>query len=944
MSANYLHTIADENPNLHKQLGCMNGLFQIFNRQHFIRDRHISCHSTQRLHSGESGNPGRESNSSSMLKATEKNLEGVKESERTSVELSRSSFSSSSCSSTFSSIDCNKLAQPDLSILSYSPLPKTPSHVVPQKQPDPSFQQSQPSNIRNFMKDSIQRETHKLSVKTKTKSESKNRVMKHIDSPRPQQVFKTMSPRVSAHDPSSRVLGRERNSTLPAKDAPRFSYDERETRYKWKSVAKLRELPRFSLDSRESSIRKADSEPRSSSLLEDLQQRRDQRFSGVVAKLMGLEAFPDPKDTNKSRTHKNLDPISTSSSKKAEENNHNQISNSPRFTPKDASSPKLRNINSSAKLNPRVQLEPAPRRQTNGNQESENRAVESQPKPQTLYPSVYGQIENRLTELEFKKSGKDLRALKQILEAMQKAREIIEDKKEESSNKQSQIGNLSSSTETTPTIKGSDSPKKLEVSFAMGRSAKAVHKPKISVSSAQPIEGVSCLHKLRTRENAHSKKELIPRNNQFKESSQQSLLPKDNRSSAAIYRSKQTSVSPRMQSSKHRVEKKSHPITNTSQASTPRRTVNWDHTKTFSPSSNIKSKSHVWQQGDGDQLSEINSKTRCLSHEGDDSPALSESNISTASQNDEVTSNYRSKKAARWDEFRLKSGTTPATLEQPSPVSVLDTTFYTEESPSPVKKISKPFIDEDNLSSDEAESDPVDLKKFLKNTRPDLLPEFNRDNLKKIKHFNDKLRKVGSRDEADADSIAIPCESADPMHRYIAEILSASGLFKDLENSLTFTQLHPSECLINPYLFHILEQAKSRFEVQDDEQSEGKKKQSKLQEKIQRKLVFDTTNEILVHLLISAGFSDLCISSNKLGLRSLTGKKFLERICSEMDHLQTNLEYSLPYEDDALHTEIPGLALDIERLIFKDLISEIVSSEAGLPRWLNKHRRKLFTS
>lgn len=32
-----------------------------------------------------------------------------------------------------------------------------------------------------------------------------------------------------------------------------------------------------------------------------------------------------------------------------------------------------------------------------------------------------------------------------------------------------------------------------------------------------------------------------------------------------------------------------------------------------------------------------------------------------------------------------------ATLEQPSPVSVLDATFYRDESPSPVKKISNAF-------------------------------------------------------------------------------------------------------------------------------------------------------------------------------------------------------------------------------------------------------------
>lgn len=34
MSAKLLYNLSDENPNLNKQFGCMNGIFQVFYRQH----------------------------------------------------------------------------------------------------------------------------------------------------------------------------------------------------------------------------------------------------------------------------------------------------------------------------------------------------------------------------------------------------------------------------------------------------------------------------------------------------------------------------------------------------------------------------------------------------------------------------------------------------------------------------------------------------------------------------------------------------------------------------------------------------------------------------------------------------------------------------------------------------------------------------------------------
>lgn len=52
MSAKVLHSLTDENPDLHKQVGCMNGMFQVFNRRHFLTGRRISSRDNKRLPPG----------------------------------------------------------------------------------------------------------------------------------------------------------------------------------------------------------------------------------------------------------------------------------------------------------------------------------------------------------------------------------------------------------------------------------------------------------------------------------------------------------------------------------------------------------------------------------------------------------------------------------------------------------------------------------------------------------------------------------------------------------------------------------------------------------------------------------------------------------------------------------------------------------------------------
>ncbi|PSS33654.1 Protein LONGIFOLIA like [Actinidia chinensis var. chinensis] len=1030
MSAKLPYSLTDENPDLHKQIGCMNGILQLFDRHHFLAGRHIRSRNHKRLPPGQSSNHGMEPNSTRQ-QATGKKLEAVKEKQGVSVESSRTSFSSS-CSSTFSSVDCNKIAQLEPSSLSHS----KPSQGLPIKQPNSSLYIGQQSpDLRDVVKNSICREKHGLSVKTVMKANGEIRVVKHVASPRLMELSKSAKPTVSGQDGSFRVPAKIREApqsfnkgmsrALSTKDAPRFSYDGRESRDSWKSSTKQKELPRLSLDSREQSIRRFASECTSKSLLDNLQQGNgkssqtlnphhepgsNKRPSSVVAKLMGLEAFEDDQIKEiKCCPDLDLDTTSTSS-RKADISKYHKASSSLGTPQREPASPQLGNVNLALKPKSRIPLETATWRQPDENRGSHKQAFISQElhkKSQNSYPSVYGEIEKRLTTLEFKGSGKDLRALKQILEAMEKTRERLENKKEDcASDSDSQTGKHGpnylnfhqNSTlamqhgQITPTIKETGLLKKFESSIVIMKPDKVVQKSRNIGSSAFPIEGISGLQKLRTRDNSYSRKDLVdkrtakdltPRNNHFREASCQPAHSMDKRTNTKTFRSTQTSkvpqlssggnpassrsnstVSPRRQQTKHAMDKQSRPTSQISDSSGARRHLSRQQITSGSPRRKIKPQWTNLQESD-DRLSEFSSETRHLSHHGDAISEQSESSISLASQTDvEVTSIDRSKErncshqhkeiAARLSKHGSKAEPKTATLEKPSPVSVFD--FYREESPSPVKKISNAFKDEETLNSDEAEWNLSDLDHFLNNTRPNLSTQFDQERVENIKYLTHAHKQVSSTcDEAATDHVAALFENTIPDHRYIAEILLASGiLLKDLGSSSTIIQLHPSGHSINPSLFLDLEKTKGRIELSADEHSIEKIGQSKLNEKIRRKLMFDTVNEILVCKLTSAVFSEPWTSPNKLGVRSLSGQKLLKELCSEMDHLQAKANCGLSDVNDMMrqtqnwadyHTEVPGVVLYIERLIFKDLICEIVSGEAsavqGQP---TKHCRQLFSN
>jgi hypothetical protein len=84
-----------------------------------------------------------------------------------------------------------------------------------------------------------------------------------------------------------------------------------------------------------------------------------------------------------------------------------------------------------------------------------------------------------------------------------------------------------------------------------------------------------------------------------------------------------------------------------------------------------------------------------------------------------------------------------------------------------------------------------------------LSSEMNRKKLQYIEHLVQKLRQLNSNhDEARTDYIALLCENTNPDHRYISEILLASGLLlKDFVSVLQMKNRDKTDIHIYVYIY-----------------------------------------------------------------------------------------------------------------------------------------------
>ncbi|XP_024974659.1 protein LONGIFOLIA 2-like [Cynara cardunculus var. scolymus] len=893
MSSKVMYSQREEDKQeIQKQLGCMNGIFQLFDRRYLLGKRRQK-HLPQGQGQGQIEDGNKEFNNASEKPKNQKTAtKVVKEKHRVSVESSRNSFSSS-CSS----LDCSKRVQTEQS--SFCPsLVSEPSSPTSRKQPDSSVQ---PADIRDVVKDSMTRKPRVVPVKTVKKNERKGPAMTHVDSPRPlqQQHLKPVS-----YDRKDQNLARLREisrGVKEVKEISRFSCDGRESPYK---LISIKELPRLSLDSKQSSIRKREN---------DVDQTHEPGSnkrppSSVVARLMGLEVLHDFIDREDDEM------ISLLRSRKSEEFKHN-IS---------VSSPQKGIVIGKAVA--RIPLEPAPWKQEGG-QKQPVKNKKAQRVDHGCH-SVYGEIEKRLTEVEFNTSGKDLRALKQILEAIQRTKMKLENNKIR-----------------TTTIKPANLASDSMVITSLQRVKKVNHTgdrtSRRSTRNTTPIE---------TKATVRTRKSTSP--------SKAPEYP-----AAQNYWNSRNSgtVSPRLQRSKNGIHKQSI----CGQSSNGRLTVSESNTR------NSKTRSIIRLQTD--EQCGYRSDTRDLTQQGDAGSFPSESDTSVTSQNEiEVTStdwtgennsvyqprgNHKNKYAERLIEYKPMAELAMPTIEQPSPVSVLDA-FYSEDAPSPIQKKSYAFKDDEDLRFDEPEWNQVGIDNFVSSTELDQSSSgFNHLKIENIKHLVHQIKLLNSNTEEEATidhSEFFPHDIIiNQDHEYIKQILLASGFLKNLDCATTIVHLHPTNgTLINPELFNILEKTKEITKLTED----GYNKKNASSEKIRRKMIFDTVNNILVEKLARSASSGLWTSKRKAGI--LNGDKLLKEVCSEINNLQTDTAGGLYDEilniissdvnkrsedwDDNCN-EVPALVLDIERLIFKDLISEIVNAKVtSLQDGPERHCRQLF--
>ncbi|KAD3640985.1 hypothetical protein E3N88_30208 [Mikania micrantha] len=810
MSTDVMHNLREDKQELQKQLGCMNGLFQLFDRRYLLGQRRHGQHH-KKLSQGQSNISKEFKNASEKTK--EKNpINIVKEKHRVSVESSRNSFSSS-CSS----LDCSKRIQTESSSF-------CPSIVSEPSSPTVN------ADIRDVVKDSMTRKPRVVPVKTVAKDGRKGPTMTHVDSPRPLVQHRNPVPYERKDQNLAKLQEISILTSRGVKDISRYSYDGRESPYKLKSISNIKEHPRLSLDSKQSSMKNRTNVVDQSQTHEPGSNKRPP--SSVVAKLMGLEFLKCEALKIKPCLDDEPTPASRLSRKSV--------------------SPRIFNALT------RIPLEPAPWKQES--KQTINK------KARDGCQSVYGQIEKRLTEVEFKTSGKDLRALKQILEAIQRTKMRLE-----SAGPNGSVINPVNVTSDPMVIANLQKDKKMNPVRGHARNLK-------------PSE---------TKANGRTKKPVSP-------SHETKHMSRENHCNSRNLES----TSPKLQKSKIKKQSNGKLIV-----------------------SNSKTKTR-------DQSCRDSCNTRRKSEQGDTSSCPSENDAAVTSQNEhEVMScDWTQKNDNKFAE-RLMGY--KQMVEQPSPVSVLDA-FYTEDAPSPVKKKS---YDVEDLCFDEREWSQGGTDNLMGSTELNqLTPGFSNIKFENIKQL---VHQIELLDSTIGEATINPHEDIDEDHLYIKEILLALGFLKNLDCATTLVHLHPTNSLIKPELFNILEKTK---------ECTSKHK------KIKRKMIFDTINNILSQKLAMSASSGLWTSKTKGGI--LSGEKLLEELCLEINNLQTNKaddtydqiisiisEEVNKKSDDWDHNcnEISAMVLDIERLIFKDLIGEIVNVEVSGPQEMHRrHRRQLF--
>ncbi|XP_007050453.2 PREDICTED: protein LONGIFOLIA 1 [Theobroma cacao] len=693
--------------------------------------------------------------------------------------------------------------------------------------------------------------------------------------------------RSPAPEPST-PTGNQNKTPLPF---PMFEFKEGSARSPWKFS---KEAPRLSLDSRAVVDAKGSLKPReirtnaailSANQCENIGEEdgmddndKQRRSPSVIARLMGLEPLQDsdPEPNRKAELRRSaseargrdlfqyrfIDGVNFHLKQSQQPNFQNGGASSNVVREKGAKQDQVISNRSEGLRNARAEPVKAPVRGM-GQRKCFYDSADFFPEPKQTV-SIYGEIEKRLKLRGIDEPSKDLETLKQILEALQ-LKGLLHTRKPPN---QTNNRNFVYEREESPIVV-----------IKPGRSPSS---PVRRIGNDAPPSSYRSRPGARRNMNLESPPTMSPRrdrpegerNVRNQSRSRGAISP--TRSECGVKSPNRRQLSVENQRRNGNVEQR-----RVSPVQSPRvnvRRTGLDQTTSRSPR-NRKSTSEIYRK-----------EEKVFIPAEDEASTVSENSIGTCSQTDTERSKveeYKEGKSLleRCDKLLHSIAEMTATNElQPSPVSVLDSSFYKEESsPSPVMKRSIDFKDQLVESEDDMWSPAISSAESK---------------------FEDKTD--------DCDFI------------YISDILRASNYFP--EDSDVFLLLEKQQYL--------------------------KGKDTSKVSRLQRKLIFDTINEILNRKRQLPPWKLISCTN------SWAGQTSLQQIWSEFQKIRERDSSDDLFEVicGVLRKDLAGdgwgdcpiemseAVLDIERLIFKDLIGETIRDLAAISGKSNKipaPRRKL---
>ncbi|XP_066398010.1 protein LONGIFOLIA 1-like [Miscanthus floridulus] len=924
--------LADDTRDLQRQMGCMAGIFQIFDRQRLITGagRRAARQAQKRLpppstppgntHPKSSSNVPVQSSSTSKIVLEKTFSKCMTENSSLSIESSRASSSSSSCSS-FSSLDGNKSVQQELPYINEELFVQRSLKSSPSlKESDMNTKSGHPNVGFRDIVDSINRDPGGLTVKTSVQEARRNGQYK--DSPRPLLLSKSMD--------GTCIIGIDRTTKVPAnvtesrrclQEQSRFSCDDRrllrpiETQESKRPSSRLKELPRLSLDSRKESLspgsrQKNLSYKRTDDILLDTLRPQDspshRRANSVIAKLMGLEEATNATGV---LTADNSEP--TRSPRPAQATQHEHPSRSSRSSCQDSCSMQLKNESSvlKTKPSPRIVTEAAPWRQQDRSATNIKAQQCREAEGRSRTASVYADIERRVGGFDFLEcNNKDFRALR-ILGAL--------NAKDAKSKNDSSGGSVATHRTGYDLTTNSGS---FQAPIVVMKPARTTEKHGVSLASVATMAGLRGLRKLPARYSSFTGTNETGTNEKMHLRMSRAQLKSEKTVSSASSPRSTSSSSPRNVLKKAEPERRSRPPVSPKSPSKKSNEAVSPKGRIRSKPSQVKCHRDEVLQSKGNRISLAKqvdvSVMDCPKPPGGNSTFVPPSNAA-------ATASHKAPSI-------LGSDQNIHSLDNiPSPVSVLDTSFYH-------KRISDSFKDGETHSSEECWN-PNSLPDTPQSKASSEVNQIKPENLEVLIQKLDQLQSMDEEAASIKEVMASVTTNKD--HQYIYEILLASGLLHK-EHSIAALpgQLQPSNYPINPELFLILEQTKPDLVSTFQTVNRAKKRCKPYTGKLHRRLVFDLVNETIAQKM------SICRSGSQpvkfLQSRKLSGWQLFKDLCTEVDRLikcseEEENENMILDEDTvsgtkdwmSFDTVLHGMVWEIERSIFKGLIDEIIGGE-----------------